>query len=307
VLLSQSKSTVTVPNVAGQSEQAAGSALRRSGLNPVPSLASSSTVGIGLVVSQTPPAGSVVERGARVNVVVSGGPASAALMNVTGLSASQARATLSKAGFKPTTKTQSSSTVAAGLVIGSEPPAGTVTQVGSSVAVLVSSGPAPVRVPDVAGQTLNAAEATLTNAGLALGTVTQRVSSTQAPETVLSQSPSTGSSVRSGSKVDLTVAQAPKEIAVPGVVGQSETLAETTLLQAGFKPKPVPATTAEQSQVGQILKQSPAAGAHARKGATVTISVGVLGPKTTPTTTTTTTTTPPTTTTTTTPPPAPTG
>jgi hypothetical protein len=52
-----------------------------------------------------------------------------------------------------------------------------------------------------------------------------------------------------------------------------------------------------------VLEQTPAAGKQARKGATVTITVGVLGPQTTPTTTTTT----PTTTTTTTPPPAPAG
>ena len=46
-----------------------------------------------------------------------------------------------------------------------------------------------------------------------------------------------------------------------------------------------------------MLEQTPAGGAHARKGATVTIAVGKLAPPTT-----TTTTTPPATTTTTTPP-----
>jgi beta-lactam-binding protein with PASTA domain len=50
-----------------------------------------------------------------------------------------------------------------------------------------------------------------------------------------------------------------------------------------------------------VLKQSPAAGTQARKGSSVTIAVGVLAARTTPTTPTTTT---PTTTTTTTPPPA---
>ncbi len=40
--------------------------------------------------------------------------------------------------------------------------------------MLVSSGPEPVRVPDLTGQSLSAAEATLANAGLAVGTVTQQ-------------------------------------------------------------------------------------------------------------------------------------
>jgi beta-lactam-binding protein with PASTA domain len=65
----------------------------------------------------------------------------------------------------------------------------------------------------------------------------------------------------------------------------------------------VSATTPDPAQVGVVLKQSPAAGARVRKGATVTITVGVLGSQTTPTTPTTTTPTTPTTPTTTAPPP----
>ena len=301
-LLAQPKHhTVTVPDVSGQTEQVAAASLRRVGLSAISSLASSTTVPAGLVVSQSPSAGRGVEKGSRVSIVISGGPGSAALMDVTGLTGAQATARLKKAGFKPTIKKESSSTVSAGRVIGTEPSAGTELQEGSPVTVLVSSGPAPVRLPDVVGQSLSAAEATLTNAELTLGGVTQRVSTTQAPETVLAQSPSTGSSVHAGDKVNLTVAQAPKETAVPNVVGQSETQAAAALEQAGFKSKAVSQSTSEQSQVGLVLEQSPAGGAKARKGATVTIAVGVLGTTTTtpttPTTTTTTSSTP-------TPPPA---
>jgi serine/threonine-protein kinase len=221
------------------------------------------------------------------------------------MSTPQASARLRKAGFKPATKAQASTTVRAGLVISTEPPAGTELQLGSSVTMLVSSGPAPVRVPDVTGQSLTAAEATLTNAELAVGTVTQKVSTTQSPGTVLSQSPSNGSSVRAGSKVELTVAQAPKEVVVPDVRGATEAAAVAKLKHAGFTPKTASHPTSEPSQVGMVLEQSPAAGANARKGATVTITVGVLGTPTTPTTPTTTPTTPTTTPTVTTPPAAP--
>ena len=199
---------------------------------------------------------------------------------------------LKKAGFKPKTTQETSSTVASGKVIATNPPAGTEKQLGSPVAVLVSSGPAPVKVPDVTGQSLSAAEATLTNAGLSVGTVTKQSSASQSPGTVLSQSPATGTSVKAESKVNLTVAQAPKEIAVPNVVGQSQTLALVTLGQAGFKPKTTSVQTSEPAQVGIVLRQSPAAGSKAPKGSTVTIAVDVLGPETTPTTPTTPTTTP---------------
>jgi beta-lactam-binding protein with PASTA domain len=63
----------------------------------------------------------------------------------------------------------------------------------------------------------------------------------------------------------------------------------------------VNAPVSEQGQVGIVLKQSPAAGTTARKGSTVTLTVGVLETPTTPTTPTTTT--PTTTPTTTTPAP----
>jgi serine/threonine-protein kinase len=297
VVLLVSRGKVTVPNVTGQSEQAAGATLRRAGLDAVPSFQASSTVASGLVISQTPAAGTRVEKGSRVGVIVSGGPASAPVTDVEGLSASDALARLRKAGFKPTTTKETSATVASGKVIGTNPPAGTEKQLGSPVVVLVSSGPAPVKVPDVTGQSLSAAEATLTNAGLTVGTVTKKTSATQAPETVLSQSPATGGSVKAESKVNLTVAQAPKEISVPDVVGQSQTLAAVALGQAGFKPKTASAQTSEAAQVGVVLKQSPAAGSQAPKGSVVTITIGVLGPEPTPptpTTTTTTTTTPPT-------------
>jgi beta-lactam-binding protein with PASTA domain/predicted Ser/Thr protein kinase len=297
IVLLQAKHPVSVPDVRGQSEQTAGATLRARGLNPAPSLHASTTVPINLVISQSPGAGRRVEKGSRVSIVVSSGPANAPLASLAGLSAAQASSKLRKAGFKPSIKKQASTTVAAGRVIGTEPSAGTVVQVGSTVTLIVSSGPAPVRVPDLTGETQSAAEATLANAELALGTVTQRVSSNQQPGIVLSQAPPSGASVHAGDKVNLVVAQAPKETAVPNVVGQNETAAAATLGQAGFAPKTTPETVSEQGQVGIVLKQSPAAGANATKGTTVTLTVGVLGTPTTPTT--------PTTTTTVTPPPVP--
>jgi serine/threonine-protein kinase len=103
--------------------------------------------------------------------------------------------------------------------------------------------------------------------------------------------------VHAGEKVNLTIAKAPREVEVPNVVGAAEAAAAAALKHAGFTSRSEPRATSEQSQVGVVLEQSPAGGAHARKGATVTIVVGKLGTATTtPTTTTgttTTTTTPP--------------
>jgi beta-lactam-binding protein with PASTA domain len=277
---------VTVPSVTGQSEAAAAAALRHAGLIPVPALTASSTVAEGVVISETPPAGSVVGKGVRVTIAVSTGPGSSPLPDVTGLTASQATAKLKEAGFKPTTEKQSSATVASGHVISTNPSAGTEAQAGSAVTVVVSSGPAQTSVPDLVGQSRAAAEATLTNAKLTAGTVTQRTSTEQSPGTVLEQSPAAGTSISAGGTVDFVVAQAPTETPVPNVIGKNEAQASAELGRAGFTPQAVTQTTTDATQVGIVLRQSPVAPNKARKGATVTIAVGTLGPQTTPTTTT---------------------
>ncbi len=301
LLLSGGTGHTTVPSVTGETEQAAAARLRTAGLSANPSLTSSATVASGRVISQSPVAGSRVESGSRVSIVVSSGPGSAALEGVEGLTAAQAIKRLRAAGFKPTSKEEASATVAKGKVLGTEPPAGTELQVGSPVTVLVSSGPAQVRVPDLTGDSRNGAEAALSAVGLAVGTVSEQVSAGASAGAVLSQSPQAGSSVGTGSKVNLTVAKASNEVVVPKLLGQTVTQASAALGGAGFTPSVVQVPVSEPSKVNVVLKQSPTAGKTARKGSTVTLTVGVL--ETTPTTPTTPTTTTPTTTTTTTPTP----
>ncbi len=273
--------TVAVPSVAGQSEAAASATLRRAGLIPVPALTANASVPSGVVIGETPPAGSLVGRGTRVTIAVSTGPGSSALPNVVGLTAAQATAKLKQAGFKPTSETQSSTTVSSGQVISTDPTAGTELQAGSPVTVIVSGGPAQTTVPNVVGESRAAAEAALTNAKLAVGTVTRQTSSEHPQGTVLEQSPAAGSSLADGGKVNLTIAQPPQEVAVPNVKGAAKAAAASALERAGFKPKVLSRTTTEPSQKGVVLEQSPAGGVKARKGATVTIEVGELAPQTT--------------------------
>src|SRR5207302_8128828 len=244
----------------------------------------SAGVARGLVISQVPAHGVRVSRGAHVSLSVSSGPGSAALPDVEGLTAARARARLKGAGFRPAAKSQPSATVALGLVVGTDPPAGTELQLGSAVTVLVSNGPAMVRVPDVVGESQTAAEAALTSAGLEVGKVSSQVSSSASAGSVLAQSPHGGSSLASGAKVNLTVAQAPNLVTVPAVVGQGEASAAAALGGEGLAPKVVSSPTTDPAKVGVVLRQSPSAGRRARKGATVTLTVGGVAPQPTPTT-----------------------
>src|SRR5438270_1554931 len=96
---------------------------------------------------------------------------------------------------------QSSTTVASGNVISESPTAGTKVASGSAVSLVVSSGPAQVAVPNVVGQMQAAATSAITGAGLTVGAVTQQSSSTVASGSVISESPTAGTMVASGSAV----------------------------------------------------------------------------------------------------------
>jgi beta-lactam-binding protein with PASTA domain len=288
LLLAPAKHEVTVPNVTGQTEAVASARLSRAGLTAVPSSTTSSAFAAGIVFGETPPHGSVVRKGSRVTLLVSSGPGSAAVPQVKGLTSAQAVAKLTKAGFKPSTQSQSSTTVPAGKVISTEPAAHTEAQAGSPIAVLVSSGPAQVRVPDVTGQSEAEAKASLRAVGLEPGAVTRQESAGAEAGVVLSQSPAAGSSVATGQSVSLLVVKAPRETTVPRVVGKKEELAEGELVGAGFKPQTTKRTVVNSEEAGIVLQQTPAGGLKAKRGATITIVVGQLGAQTTPSTTTTT-------------------
>jgi beta-lactam-binding protein with PASTA domain len=286
LLLAPSKHQVTVPNVTGQTQAVASAHLAAVGLTAVPSLTASTVAPAGVVFGETPPHGSLVSRGSRITVLVSTGPGSAVLPDVKSLTSAQAVQRLTKAGFKPSVEEQSSATVPAGKVIATEPSAHTEAQVGSPVTVFLSSGPAAVRVPEVTGQSEAEAKASLRAVGLEPGTVTKQEAAGVEAGKVLSQSPAAGGSIPSGQRVNLVVAQVSREVEVPRVVGKSEAQAAGELGQAGFKPKSASRTVSKAEEAGIVLQQSPAGGGKAKRGATVTITVGTLGTQTTPTTTT---------------------
>src|SRR6266446_9596210 len=182
--------TVPVPNVVGQMQAAATSAIIGAGLTlGAVTLQSSSTVAAGSVISENPAAGTKVASGSAVSLIVSSGPSQVAVANVVGQMQAAATSTIIGAGLTLGAVTQqSSTTVASGSVISENPAAGTKVASGSAVSLIVSSGPSQVAVPNVVGQTQAAAASVITGAGLTLGAVTLQSSTTVASGSVISES-----------------------------------------------------------------------------------------------------------------------
>jgi serine/threonine-protein kinase len=93
-----------------------------------------------------------------------------------------------------------------GTVLGTTPQAGALLHPGDTVRVTISSGPATVPVPDLAGLTVVAARERLASVGLRVGVLDQRLDGKAG--TILAQRPAPGELVTRESGVDLTVSGA---------------------------------------------------------------------------------------------------
>jgi serine/threonine-protein kinase len=233
------------------------------------------------ILRQDPQPNTKVDEGSTVSLTVSGGPGQATVPPVDGLTQSQARRKLEAAGFKVTVSREASDTIPTGQVIRTAPPAGTQIDKGSTVTLVISTGPQGVTVPSVVGQSQDSASAQLANVGLKVSIVPQ--DSTQTPGTVLSQDPAAGSQAARGSTVTITVARQSQQVTVPNTVGQDQSSALTALADAGLTPivgGTQPVTT--QAEDGKVVAQSPSGG-KVKRGTKVTITVGKFVTPTTPT------------------------
>ena len=142
-------------------------------------------------------------------VVMSGGSASTTVPELRGLPAGGVEARARRLHVKPAFSTRHSEATAAGIAIAQQPSAGARIAQGSTVRVVMSSGPAPVKVPAVVGQPSSSAGTEIADAGLRYG-VTLVAAPGSKPGVVTNQSPGASVSVPHGSTVALSVAETPR-------------------------------------------------------------------------------------------------
>lgn len=276
IFVSKGTEKVSVPDVTGKSQSAARSALEDKGFKVSISESYNSSVSKGTVFSQSPNSGSMAEKGATVIIVVSLGekpPEAVTVPNVAGKSQSDASSILTNAGLKVSVNESYSSTVAAGKVISQSPASGNSVDKNSTVTITVSKGVQKVTVPNVAGKSQSIAESTLKNTGLKVS-VNESYSNTVAAGNVISQSPSSGSSVNKNSTVTITVSKGAEKVKVPNVTGKSESAATSALKNAGFKIS-IKQDYSNTVTSGNVISQSPSAGSSVAKNSTVTITVSM--------------------------------
>ena len=183
--------------------------------------------------------------------------------NVVGETESVATQTLHNDNLSVGTTTSRASVSAKGLVLQTNPAAGTSVSKNSSVNLVLSAGPnVPlVQVPSVEGQQLAAAIQQMQAAGL---TYTVKYTTSDKPEgTVLSQDPAGGSKIRANVPIALTVSGTQTSVSVPSVLGQSPSNAGAVLARAGLTVgTQTSACSTSQVPTGNVTGQNPAVGAN---------------------------------------------
>jgi DNA-binding beta-propeller fold protein YncE len=136
---------------------------------------------------------------------------------------------------------------------------------------------AQVAVPNVVGDTQDAATSIITGTGLVVGTVTRQSDNTFSSGSVISESPAAGTTVAGGSAVNLVVSTGATQVPVPGVVGQTQSAATTAITGAGL----VLGTVTQQSNStvasGYVISESPTAGTNVTSGSPVNLVVSTGG------------------------------
>ncbi len=159
-----------------------------------------------------------------------------------------------------------------GTVIGEAPTGGTKADVGSTVTLTVSQGPAPVSVPSVTGLTLAQAKHAITSTGLKVVRVVDESSGQVPTGYAINTSPTAGQSLMTGSAVTLIVSSGRPNVNVSDVTGEPVAQAKATLQGAGFS---VITTSQTSSTVaaGSVISQSPAGNTQAAPSSTITLVI----------------------------------
>ena len=263
---------VPVPNVVGIRELNAKAKIEDAGLESKVERAASAEVDKGIVIDQRPDAGTRIQKGDQVTIIVSTGVPKATVPDVVGMDYADAVDALNEVNLEAR-KREVFSKKPPGRVVAQNPPSGEVVDEGTTVVLRVSKGKQVVTVPDVLDQTESSARSELQAAGFAVQAVQAPSDST--PEGFVSaQSPDPGTEAPKGSTVTITVSTGPSSASVPNVVGEQKEAAQDDLKNADFKVKVENVPVTDPTQDNVVQDQNPDGGSQAQRGSTVTIFVG---------------------------------
>lgn len=269
---------VKLDNYAGMTDAQAQQALVNAGLNYKVTRQSSDAVAVNRVISQDPAADALVAKGATVYLVVSSGKPTLGVRDVTGYTLSDAQKDLTydklqirvQRKFDPSPKD---------TVILEKPKPGSKVREGSTVTLIVSDGPAPIKMPRLQGLALDKARRIAARDGFIINVTETAAINNIPPNVIASQDVAPGTVVPAdhSATVNVVVSTGGGLSTVPSVVNEDFVSANRALTRAGFTVNILYAIHAASADNGLVIAQDPAGQTPLEKGNAVSITVSVPG------------------------------
>ncbi|MFC8143656.1 Stk1 family PASTA domain-containing Ser/Thr kinase [Streptomyces paradoxus] len=233
----------------------------------------------GRICSQNPKFQAKVNKGDTINLVVSTGAPKVAVPSVVGDNLDDAKATLEgdKYEFVVETKSKESSEEP-GTVLEQNPELGEEVEKGSTITLTVAKAEAKSTVPDVLGQSCDAAKQQMQASNLVGNCTEVETDDDNQVGKVIQTTPQAGTSVDPNSSVNIQIGKKKQQqkVKVPQVVGQTLGQAKQILAQAGFTTIQF-AGGSDQSDNALVAGQNPGPNQEVDDPAATTITLQTVG------------------------------
>ena len=224
----------------------------------------------GQLLSQAPEAGTLLPPGGGISLVYSLGPKLRVVPQMVGLDETEVRAAIEDVNLTVgSIAEQSNEDVEVGIVLeatidGVPAQPGSEFLTGTTVDLLISSGPAPREVPQLAGLSVEQARIALEDKDLLL-TVTEQFSDSVPEGLIIGNDPGAGASIPRGATVTVSVSLGVPFVEVPDLVGRPVSEAIVDLRAQGF-------TVVINGAVGEtVIATRPGAGESVRTGSSIEV------------------------------------
>ncbi|MEU0582314.1 Stk1 family PASTA domain-containing Ser/Thr kinase [Streptomyces sp. NPDC006132] len=248
--------TFPAPNLVGETEQNARKLATNSDLKLTFSKKPCDNQAKGNVCSQDPEPGTDVQKGDTIALVVSTGAPKVTVPDVTGLTYEKAAAQLEDKGFNVEQKTEESDRTP-GVVIKQNPDGDTEQEKGSTITLTVAKEAAKSTVPDVLGQSCDAAKQQMQASDLVGNCTEVETDDDSQVGKVIQTTPQAGTSVEKNSSVNIQIGKKKEQkVQVPTVIGLTVGQAKQTLAAAGFTNVQF-TNGSDQSDTARVFDQDP--------------------------------------------------
>ncbi|MDQ0812335.1 serine/threonine protein kinase [Streptomyces sp. B3I7] len=264
--------SVTVPNFVGQTLGDARQQADNTDLKLATTKKPCDDQPKGNICSQSPDPKSDAKKGDTIDVVVSTGAPKVAVPSVVGDDLDEATTKLEgdKYQFNVKTKTKESSEQP-NTVLDQDPALGTEVQKGSTITLTVAKAESKSTVPDVTGQSCDAAKQQLQDNDLTGNCTEVDTDDPSKVGKVIQTSPQAGSQADKGSTVTVQIGKAKKQeqVQVPNILGKKLRDAKAALQGAGLT---VGTVTGSQDDNSFVFQSDPGQGNTVDKGSVVNLT-----------------------------------